>query len=75
MGEGGKGGGGSREIEHYYKNLPRCECACLRKTQQGNISVTPAAEEIKKNSKDNLNFELTGFVAKPFLMGTRLFNR
>ena len=73
MGEGGKGGGGSREIEHYYKNIPRC--ACLRKTQQGNISVTPAAEEIKKNSKVNLNFELTGFVAKTFLMGTRLFNR
>ena len=72
MGEGGKGGGGSREIEHYYKNIPRC--ACLRKTQQGKISVTPAAKEIK-NSKVNLNFELTGVVATTFLMGTRLFNR
>ena len=49
VGEGGKGGGGSREIEHNYKNIPRC--ACLRKTQQGNISVTPAAEEIKKKFK------------------------
>ena len=73
MGEGGKGGGGSREIEHYYKNIPRC--ACLRTTQQGKISVTPAAKEIKKKKKLNPNFELTGVVAKTFLMGTRLFNR
>ena len=51
MGTNFMGGGGSREIEHYYKNIPRC--ACLRKTQQGKISVTPAAKEIK-NSKVNL---------------------